>query len=137
MTKERLEQYPAIIKEIEQLERYIKDAEKNGPPLVSDTVQSAANFPYSMHDVTVKGRDYALLQKWRDTLESDRRERDEICNFIENAKDPYLRKILRMVCHEGLTYLQIQIREKKDESTFRKMIDKYCTDSCNSAFSGL
>lgn len=91
MTKNLLEQYPDICKEIRELE----EQKHRG---VSDTVQaSSPEYPYVQHTVTIQGTPPGLHIR----LDYLMRQRDEIEAFVEGLKESKERRICRVVMRIG------------------------------------
>jgi len=126
MTKARLSQYPHIKREIKQLEALVADATANGVPTVSDTVLSAAEFPYSPHTVVISGKDYTLLRRQQQRLGELKREKAAIEAFIEGVEDSQIRIILRYWLYEGCTWQAVSTRMGwQDRNTAEKKLKKF------------
>lgn len=127
MTKEVLEQYIDLQKEIADLEKKIKKLEKQGV-IVSDVVQNG----YKRHAV-IKGVDYVRLDKidtlieiYKQRKEKALKQEVEIANFITSISDVKLRRIFEYRYIDRLSWIQIQvIMQYKNESTARKQHDRF------------
>lgn len=127
MTKETLEQYGDLLKEIENLENRIEKIE-NQSTMVSDIVQNGYKRHTKIFGVDLI-RQHRLagykekLQKFYDKLI---RQREEIEGYIETIKEPSMRQIFRYRYIDGMNWIQIQFAMSyKHEDTARKKIEKY------------
>lgn len=94
MTKELLEQYPDICREIEDLER-----EAQTP--VSDVVSgSSADYPYTKHPVTVRGLQ-PVSPEARARIELLKRQKTEIEQFVFTLPNAKLRRIVTLRAING------------------------------------
>lgn len=110
MTKEVLEQYIDLKKEINSLEKRIIRLEKKST-IVSDIVQNG----YKRHAV-IRGVDYDRLDKLDDLINILKRRKKqaleqeiEISNFIMNIPNVKLRRIFEYKYIDNMTWPQIQI----------------------------
>ncbi|MCI5652244.1 MAG: hypothetical protein MR295_08450 [Ruminococcus bromii] len=107
MTKELLEQYPDICKEIEDLER------EAGTP-VSDVVSGSSDeYPYTQHPVTIRG---FPPEQHRARIEELKRKRDEIEAFAESVEPPKKRRLVRYVMRYGCKWNIIRRCMNEDKS---------------------
>lgn len=101
MTKQRIEQYSSLKREIAMLADQIDKAESSGE-LVADSVKgSTSEIPYVMHNVTIKG--YAThrvpkLHRRKAVLEG---ECEKIEAFIWGLDDSLIRQIMTWRFIEG------------------------------------
>lgn len=122
MTLERLERYPKIVREIKQLEQLLYAS----IPEASDTVKSAAQFPYSQHNVVVSGIDVKLVEKWKTQLANQKKEKDKIEMFIEYVEDDEIRTILRWWLIENLEWQDVATAiGVEDKRTPKNKLKKY------------
>lgn len=129
LTKERLEQYRDICKEIEEIKADIAKREL----LVTDTViGSAPDYPYTTHPISVQGladyhsRRIFVTQMLKDQITKLEAERTEIEHFLNDIQDSELRRIYRMRYVKGLTWQQVAFRiGKHDEQYPRKKAEKF------------
>lgn len=127
MTKEILEQYIDLQKEIADLEKKIKKLEKQGI-IVADVVQNG----YKRHAV-IKGVDYVRLDKINTLIEIYKQRKEkalkqeiEIANFITSISDVKLRRIFEYRYIDRFSWIQIQvIMQYKNESTARMQHDRF------------
>lgn len=127
MTKEILEQYIDLQKEIKGLEKRIAKIEKQSR-IVSDVVQNG----YKRHAV-IRGVDYkrlGKLNKLKELLEQRKKQAIEqlieIEKFIKGIENSKLRRIFEYRYYEGLNWIQIQTTmDYKHEDSARKEHDKY------------
>lgn len=110
MTKEVLEQYIDLKKEIVDLEKKISRLEKQSI-MIADVVQNG----YKRHAV-IKGVDYVRLDKLNTLIETYRKRKEkaleqeiEIANFITSISDIKLRRIFEYRYIDGMSWLQIQM----------------------------
>lgn len=134
MTEGRLEQYRATLLEIEQLENRLKQLHEQGPAEVTDTVSSAAEFPFSKHTVAIEGladADYfreerRLKTKLKGALVKAKCEESVIEGFIQAVPDAKIRVILRYRYIHGKGWQEIANRLGWcDESAPRQKIKKF------------
>lgn len=127
MTKEVLEQYIDLQKEIADLKKKIKKLEKQGI-IVADMVQNG----YKRHAV-IKGVDYVRLDKIDSLIEIYKQRKEkalkqevEIANFITSISDVKLRRIFEYRYIDRFSWIQIQvIMQYKNESTARMQHDRF------------
>lgn len=106
MTKQRIEQYISLKREIAMLEDQIYAAESAGE-FVTDTVRgSTKEIPYAMHNVVIKG--YATsrvpkLHKRKALLEA---ECTAVERYIESVTDSTMRQLLVRRYIEGHSIVQ-------------------------------
>lgn len=133
MTKQELEQYCKLKREIAYLEKRIDKWESKDIPEVAGTVQASdVNFPYTPHRVTVQMNDpkrndaiketIAILEKRRDTCS---KELVRIEQFIDRIKDSELRQIFEMRYIEGKKLREIAVVVNLDRSVVGKKITEY------------
>lgn len=114
MTKELLEQYPDICKEIEDLERAA------GTP-VSDVVSgSSADYPYTKHPVTIRG---LPPEQHRARIEELKRQKTEIEQFVFTLPNSKLRQIATLRAMQGLSWKTVaaQMGHRYSESNVKKL----------------
>lgn len=97
MTKELLEQYPDICRELEDVERKLHQP-------VSDTVSGSGNeFPFTQHTITIHGVQPKLI-KQRDHLQA---QKEEIERFMQNLPNSKLRRIVDYRVVKGMSWEQV------------------------------
>jgi len=130
--KHKFEQYQSVQKEIEDLEsRIAKINKKNN--IVSDTVQSSEEFPYTPHQVKITGIDVkkqALLEKYELRLKAFRdvlaKLRLEVEELIQQIDDSELRRILRYRYHDNFGWIKIMhLMEYNTESKARMKVERF------------
>ncbi len=106
MTKNLLEQYPDICRELEDVERKLHQS-------VTDTVSgSSGEFPYTQHTVTIRGVRPDLLAR-KDSLLA---QKEEIEGFIKALPNSKLRRIVDYKVVQGMTWEQVAARMGHRES---------------------
>lgn len=113
MTKELLEQYPDICKEIDDLERAA------GTP-VSDVVSGSSDeYPYTQHPVTIRG---FPPEQHRERIEELKRQKTEIEQFVFMLPNSKLRRIATLRAIQGLSWKSVAAKmgHKYSEDTVRK-----------------
>lgn len=125
--KKVLEQYPNLLKEIENINKRITKLEEQ-TTMVSDVVQNG----YKRHAV-IFGVDQVRQNKLA-TLRNILREREEIAleqkiqieMFINNIDRSDIRQIFEYRYIDNLSWIEIQVEMKyKHEDTARKKHDRY------------
>lgn len=97
MTKNLLEQYPDICRELEDVERKLHQS-------VTDTVSGSADeFPYTQHTVTIRGVRPDLLAR-KDSLLA---QKEEIEGFIKALPNSKQRRIVDYRVVQGMTWEQV------------------------------
>lgn len=131
MTKEILEQYTDLLKEIEKLKKRVSKLEKQSE-FTSDVVQNG----YKRHAV-IHGYDCNRAYKLH-TLEGILKERQEIImkqeieieQWINSIEKSDIRQIFEHKYIDGMNWLQIQIEMKyRHEDTARKKHDKFLKEN--------
>jgi len=135
MTRQELEQYPSLLKEIEYLKNKAKQVEKDHKAfLVADTVYgSTENNPLN-RTITIHGIDWAeydkkvqkYIKKLSEAVDRASTLRLGIEEFIESIPDSCTRTIFRMRYLDKKQFHQIAIDMKMGgESTPRKRHNRY------------
>lgn len=136
MTQDRLNQYRALKREIAVLQEVI-DELASKPNTVSDTVRSAAEFPYSLHTVTITGlptdKQQDILER-KATLERLKAraeaELKEITEWIATIEDSDLRGIFLMRYVQGKSWLQAGLKYGYyDGEAVRKKVKRFLENS--------
>lgn len=97
MTKDLLEQYPDICRELEDVERKLHQP-------VSDTVSgSGPEFPFTQRTVTIRGVQPILI-KQKDRLQA---QKEEIERFIQSLPNSKLRRIVDYRVVKGMSWEQV------------------------------
>lgn len=134
MTKQQLEQYRGLKKEIAQLEGCLHELEQKGPQMATAAVTSAAKFPFNKHTEIVTGlatEEYAEKQErlirriYRAKVKAED-ERIALENYIESIPDASARTALRYryIDGKGWLWISMKVYEKSDESYARRKIKK-------------
>lgn len=135
MTTAKLKQYRALRREIEVLNRAIVEIGTRGPATTSDTVSSAAEWPYSLHSIQIEGLDWSgysremeRVLRLRETAKA-RAEADlaEIEGFIAGIEDSIVRQSVRGRYIEGLSWQQVaqRVGGGNSEDGIKKMCYRY------------
>lgn len=131
MTEESLEQYRALKQEITLLEDRIRRMQSEGPRYISDSVTTAARFPYSKHTMSIAGYEDpelydARLRRLQSRLNKSRAELDELDKYINSVQDARIRTIMQYRYVEGWSWSKIANRMGwYTESGPRLKIKKY------------
>ena len=97
MTKDLLEQYPDICRELEDVERKLHQP-------VSDTVSgSGSEFPFTQHTVSIRGIQPELLTV-KARLQA---QKEEIEVFIQGLPNSRLRRIVDYRVIQGMSWEQV------------------------------
>ena len=113
MTKELLEQYPDICKEIEDLERAASTQ-------VSDVVSGSSDeYPFTKHPVTIRG---LPPEQHRARIEELKRQKTEIEQFVFTLPNSKLRRIATLRAIQGLSWRSVaaQMGHRYSEDMVRK-----------------
>lgn len=103
MTRQRLEQYRALEREIRMLDERLSSA-----ALVSDSVRgSYAEPPYTEHTITITGVDQAAVHRLGRRRIRARMERRKIERFIDSIEDSLTRTILEERYIQGRSWTQV------------------------------
>lgn len=101
MTKQRIEQYTSLKREIAMLEDQIYKAECSGE-FVTDSVKASSHeIPYAMHNVIIKGYATCHVPKLRKRKTSLEAECTAIENYIDAVEDSIMRQLLTRRYIEG------------------------------------
>lgn len=103
MTRQQIEQYTNLKREISMLEDQIYAAENSGE-FVTDTVKgSAKEKPYAMHNVVIKGYTSQHVPQLIKRKAAREKERMEIERFVGNVDDVVQRQIITWRYIDGKT----------------------------------
>lgn len=134
MTKERLEQYAALAEEISVLKSQLYKLRQRGPDVAGDAVQTAAEFPYSLHTIPIKGLDIEAYEakmkrienKLARALDRAAEDRGELEDFISTVPDSITRLIMRLRYIDGLPWRRVADRMGyRCESSARSKAERY------------
>lgn len=128
ITRQQIEQYTDIQREIIMLSDQIYDAE-NGGELVVDMVRGSADeIPYAMHNITIKGytsQTVPRLQKRKALLE---KQCAAVERYVEGLPDSMTRQIItwRFICGMSLseTARQVGYSVSQTKRLIRKFFEK-------------
>lgn len=132
MTQKRLNQYRALKYEISVLQDVIDELESK-PNTVSDTVQSAAEFPYSLHTVTISGlpidKQQGIIER-KTALEQLKakaeKELQYITEWIATIEDSDIRGIIVMRYVQGKSWIAIAMKYRySGEASVRTKIKRF------------
>ena len=127
MTKEKLLEYSNLAKEIKDLERRIKNIEKQSE-MVSDVVQNGVKGRAVIYGVDVKRK--LRLEKYKKKLNDFRtrlaEESLEVEEFIQKILSSKIRQIFRYRYYDGLQWFQIADKMGYNSETApRKKHDRF------------
>lgn len=135
MTRQELEQYPSLLKEIEYLKAKVKQVERDHKAfMAADTVRGSTAENTQNRTITIRGVDWTAydlkVQQYIDklTAQMDRAAslRLEIEEFISGISDSCIRTIFRMRYLDNKQFHQISIELKMGgESTSRMKHNRY------------
>jgi len=97
MTRKRLEDYPHICAELEDVERKLHE------PIIDTVSGSGSEFPYTQHTVTIQGVDPDLLAQRNKLLA----QKEEIENFIRSLPNSKLRRIVDYRVIQGMSWEEV------------------------------
>jgi hypothetical protein len=116
MTLDDLSQMRSKRREVAWISKRIT-ALSNLQHITSDTVQSAAEFPYSKHSIKITGTDIAELnriqtkvRKLRARQKKLEAELDEYDDLVESLPDSELRQIIELKFIRGMTWNMVATR---------------------------
>lgn len=135
MTRQELEQYPSLLKEIEWLKNHVKKVERDHKAfMVADTVYgSTENNPLN-RTITIHGIDWAeydkkvqkYIKKLSEQICKAASLRLQIEDFIQSIPDSCTRTVFRMRYLDNKQFHQISIELKMGgESTSRMRHNRY------------
>ena len=135
MTRERLDQYIALKREVRLLELELQSLQSRSSEIVTDVVTgSDASFPYNKRKFSISGvcvRDFDHLARRRQMLDARRRraqqEAGEIDAFIDSLEDSQMRQILLLKYLRGLSWRQVAmgIGGNNTEDGVRKRAERF------------
>ena len=125
MTKQRLEQYRKLRREIAMLERQIRTAEITGG-IVTDTVRgSSSTIPYQQHDIVITGYDSIDVPRLRAQKVAHDAECAAIKRYIETVDDSIIRQILVLRYIEGRTLGETAQLVDYSESRVKQLLKSF------------
>lgn len=135
MTRQDLEQYPSLLKEIEWLKKQVKKIEKDHEAfMVADTVYGSTEANPQNRTITIRGinRDAydrkvrKYIRKLSEAVDRAATLSIDIEEFIEAIPDSCTRTIFQMRYKEGMQFKEIAHKlDLGSESTPRKRHDRY------------
>ncbi len=136
MTTDKLEQYRALVAEVEVLEARQRKAASRKPEIVTDTVKgSSPNFPFVSHTISITGEDtrhnatLMRIQRARTTrMAKANRLLADIEEFIAELEDAKLRRIIEVHYIDGKTWRQtatIVYGSPQYEDAARKRVKRF------------
>jgi len=129
MDKKRLSKYTKLQAEIAILTGWIAEAEINATAAF-DTVQSGAEFPYSVKPVVVKGVSTKELQRLTTRKAAKEAECKAIEDFVASVEDSTMWLMLTQRYIKGLPLKQVaELVGYSTEYTSRR-ISGYLSESC-------
>lgn len=137
MTKEKLEQYRNLCKEIKELKQEINSIRRD--TTTKDSVTgSSPHYPYTAHQIVIEGVDQEhrpIIEALQKQLQQANNQRIEIEEYIADIADSQIRRAIRLKYIHGYSWQRIATElGYQDEGTMRKKLDKYLGFSENSEF---
>ncbi len=134
MTKEQLEQYVALKREVEQLQADLdKQFDKIFPVLAGSVKTSSKRFPYVSHEINIPMSNPELTPEVKELIRiQDKRLKDclrqtiEIERFISSIEDSSLRQIFKLRYIKGLKLREVARIVHLDLSVVSRKITDYC-----------
>ena len=127
MTKELLEQYQSLCKEIKELKQEIDNMRRD--TTTKDSVTgSSPHCPYTIHQIVIEGVDYEhrpIVEAMQRQLQRAINQRMEIEEYIASIDDSEIRLIARLKYLRGMSWQQIafQIGRYDEQRPRKKMYD--------------
>ena len=136
MTTDKLEQYRALVAEVEVLEARQRKAASRKPEIVTDTVKgSSPNFPFVSHTISITGEDtrhnatLMRIERARNVrIKKAHKLLAEIEEFIATLEDAKLRRIIEVHYIDGKTWRQtatIVYGSPQYEDAARKRVKRF------------
>ena len=136
MTTDKLEQYRALVAEVEVLEARQRKAASRKPEIVTDTVKgSSPNFPFVSHTISITGEDtrhnatlLRIEQARNVRIKKAHKLLAEIEEFIATLEDAKLRRIIEVHYIDGKTWRQtatIVYGSPQYEDAARKRVKRF------------
>lgn len=136
MTTEKLEQYRALVAEVEVLETRQRKTAAKKPDIVTDTVRgSSPYFPYTSHTISITGEDtrhnatLLRIERARNVrIKKAHKLLAEIEEFIATLEDAKLRRIIEVHYIDGKTWRQtatIVYGSPQYEDAARKRVKRF------------
>ena len=136
MTTEKLEQYRALVAEVEVLEARQRKTAAKKPDIVTDTVRgSSPYFPYTSHTISITGEDtrhnatLMRIQRARSArMAKANRLLADIEEFLAELEDAKLRRIIEVHYIDGKTWRQtatIVYGSPQYEDAARKRVKRF------------
>mgnify|MGYP000479456297 CR=1 FL=1 len=127
MTKELLEQYQSLCKEIKELKQEIDNMRRD--TTTKDSVAgSSPHYPHTIHQIVIEGVDYEhrpIVEAMQRQLQRAINQRTEIEEYIASIDDSEIRLIARLKYLRGMSWQQIafQIGRYDEQRPRKKMYD--------------
>ena len=127
MTKELLEQYQSLCKDIKELKQEIDNMRRD--TTTKDSVTgSSPHYPYTIHQIVIEGVDYEhrpIVEAMQRQLQRAINQRMEIEEYIASIDDSEIRLIARLKYLRGMSWQQIafQIGRYDEQRPRKKMYD--------------
>lgn len=125
ITREQIEQYTDLKREIIMLSDQIYDAENNGEFVVDMVRGSASEIPYAMHNITLRGyvsQTVPRLQKRKALLE---KQCAAVELYIEGLPDSLLRQIITWRYIYGKSLAETARQVGYSESQTKRRIKRF------------
>lgn len=135
--KQLLEQISALHKELQDLNKRLKNLEQQECKIVKDSVQgSGTTYPYTKHNIVVEGVQYSKTKHsrytYRKQIKSKKHKLDKLINKLEyelnyiEDKDSEIRQIIRYKYEDNLSWIQIMFKmEYNSESTAKMKLERF------------
>lgn len=128
MTKEKLEQYRNLCKEIKELKQEINSIRRD--TTTKDSVTgSSPHYPYTVHQIVIEGVDQEhrpIIEALQKQLQRANDQRISIETYIADIADSQIRHAIRLKYIQGYSWQRVATElGYQDESTPRQKIEKF------------
>lgn len=142
MTRQELEQYIDLKKEIKYLEDKIKELQQKEKLYSKDVVRgSSTEYPYTSKPIVIEGYDEEYDEqiiksikrkeiRLKQLVLQSERKAEEIWKFIQGIKEPRIRQMLSMRYIDGDSWLKISM-------VFKSSNECYARNTCERYLSSL
>lgn len=110
ITKQQIEQYTSLKREISMLEEQIYNADNSGEYAVDMVRGSTKELPYAMHNIVIKGYTSSHVPKLKKRKAMREKECREIECFVESIEDSILRQLFTWRYIEGMSVAESAAR---------------------------
>lgn len=128
MTKEKLEQYRNLCKEIKELKQEINSIHRD--TTTKDSVTgSSPHYPYTAHQIVIEGVDQEhrpILEALQKQLQQANNQRIEIEEYIADIADSQIRRAIRLKYIQGYSWQRVATElGYQDETAPRQKVKKF------------